>query len=93
MSTSLAQQWFKAHPKMIIVFHWRADAVSAANRESMFNYPRTAKVRGRAVDFTTSIGGSTLSLTGISSDVDGDLLHLFDSNGMKFITYQALPEA
>ena len=56
----LAREWFKAHPKCRIVFHWRRDEMTGVNRE-LLDSIRIADVRGKRVVFGVALNGGTQS--------------------------------
>lgn len=92
-STGVARAWFRRNPKCIIVYHWRREHLSAANVESMFEFPRNAYMKGSSiVEFDTSIGLSHLDLRGQHHVVnENNELEIYaNPQGQKIVVYRAI---
>jgi len=80
----IAREWFKSHPRSVVLNHWREKEINM----EMMRLPRDAIVRGNRVVFGPN--HSEMDLTGITSadaTIDGHLCLRWASH--IFVTYKA----
>lgn len=89
MTAKIAKDWFKAHPRNVVSFHWRWNELGQPARDRL-STPRLATVASNRILFACRITGqSELSLKGVTATLSADgELQLFNPE-RHFVTYKA----